>query len=336
MSELLQQLIDNIRTFGMEKVFRRYYSIYRAEVVDNEDEEERGRIQVKVPSLFGENLPLPEWACPKDFRAAGTGKGEFYVPDVGDYVYVEFENGDPRFPVYSGGWHAKEELDPDFAYIDGVPKIRGIKTRYGHSLRFDETEGEEKIILNTKAGHYIILDDTPDSEAFYLIHKSGTQIQVDAKGSLKAFVSGGGLLNLSAETGEATLVSKDGATATIEKGIKLLDSSGAHFATIDDAGILLNTSKDVIVNGNTLSASVGTVSLKDTAKSGLVIKNGQVALGSAAVELVDQVIKICDALTAGSPLVTTGVGPSSPLLPPASVQLTLVKTLLTTIKGTIS
>lgn len=336
MSELLEELIKNVRTFGFEKVFKRYYGIYRAQVTDNKDKDERGRVQIIVPSLFGDNNKLPEWATPKDFRASSTGKGEFYVPDVDDWVYVEFEAGDPRFPVYSGGWHAKDELDADFAYQDGEPTIKGIKTKYGHSIRFDETTGKEKIIINTKAGHYLILDDTAEKESVFLIHKSGSQLQIDSKGSIKAFVSGGGFLNLSAETGEATLVSKDGATASIEKGIKLLDSSGAHFATIDETGILLNTSKDVIVNANTLSASVGTVSLQDTLKSGLVIKNGQVALGSAAVELVDQVIKICDALTAGSPLVTTGVGPSSPLLPPASVQLILIKTLLTTIKGTVS
>lgn len=336
MSELIEQLMHNVRTFGFEKVFKRYYGIYRARVTDNKDEQERGRIQVVVPSLFGDNNKLPEWATPKDFRAASKGKGEFYVPDVGDFVYVEFEAGDPRFPVYSGGWYGRDEVDTDFAYQNGEPTVKGIKTKYGHSIRFDETAGKEKVILNTKAGHYLILDDTSGKESFYLIHKSGSQLQIDEKGNAKMFVTGGGFLNLSAETGEVTATSKDGALVSVEKGIKLFDSTGQNFATIDEKGVLLNTSKDVLVNGNTFSASVGTASIQDTTKTGLVIKNGQVALGSAAVELVDQVIKICDALTAGSPLVTTGVGPSSPLLPPALTQLILIKTLLTTIKGTVS
>lgn len=336
MSELLEELINNVRTFGLEKVFKRYYGIYRAKVTDNKDKDESGKVQLIVPSLFGENNKLPEWAIPKDFRASSKGKGEFYPPDIDDWCYVEFESGDPRFPVYSGGWHAHKELDKDFAYVDKKPTIRGMKTAYGHTVRYDETPGQEKIMINTKAGHYFILDDTKDKESIFLIHKSGSQIQMDSKGSVKTFVSKGGFLNMSAETGEITAVSKDGATVNILKSIKILDSTGAHFATIGEKGILLNTSKDCIVNANTLSASVGAVSLKDTLKAGLVIKNGQVALGSAAVELVDQVIKICDALTSGSPLVTTGVGPSSPLLPPALIQLTLVKTLLTTIKGSVS
>ena len=336
MSELLERLIDEVRNFGIEKVFKRYYGIYRAKVTDNKDMDESGRVEVIVPSLFGENNKLPEWAVPKDFRASSKGKGEFYPPDVDDWVYIEFESGDPRFPVYSGGWQAKNELDPDFAYTDGKPTIRGMKTAYGHSVRYDETPSKEKIIINTKAGHFLILDDTADAESFFMIHKTGSQIQMDSKGSVKVFVTKGGFLNLSAETGEVTAVSKDGATVTMLKGVKILDSTGANFATIDDKGILLNTSKDCIINANTLSASVGTVSLKDTLKSGLVIKNGQVALGSAAVELVDQVIKICDALTGSAPLVTTGVGPSSPLLPPAMIQLVLIKTMLSTIKGSVS
>lgn len=335
MSELLEELIQQVRTFGLEKVFRRYYGIYRARVTDNKDKEERGMIEIIVPSLFGDNVKLSEWATPKDFRASSKGKGEFYPPEIDDWCYVEFENGDPRFPVYSGGWAAKDELDEDFAYVDGKPTIRGIKTAYGHSIRFDETAGEEKIIITTKSGHYLIMDDTADKQAIFLIHKSGSQIQMDSKGSVKTFISNGGFLNLSAETGEVTATSKDGALVSIQKDVKVFDSTGAHFVTISDTGILLNTSKDVLVNANTLSASVGTVSLKDMTKAGLVIKNGQVALGSAAVELVDQVIKICDALTGSAPLVTTGVGPSSPLLPPAMVQLTLIKTLLSTIKGSI-
>lgn len=336
MSELIEQLMHNVRTFGFEKVFRRYYGIYRARVTDNKDEQQRGRIQVVVPSLFGDNNKLPEWATPKDFRAASKGKGEFFVPDIDDFVYIEFEAGDPRFPVYSGGWYGRDEVDPDFAYQDGEPTVRGIKTKYGNSIRFDEAAGKEKVIINTKAGHYIILDDTAGKESFYLIHKSGSQLQIDEKGNAKMFVTNGGFLNLSAETGEVTATSKDGALVSVEKGIKLFDSTGQNFATIDSSGILLNTSKDCLINGNTLSASVGTVSLKDTAQAGLIIKNGQIALGNAAVEVLDQIVKICDALTSGSPLVTTGVGPSSPLLPPALTQLILVKTLITSLKTTIT
>ena len=108
MIELLDKLIKEVRTFGFEKVFRRYYSFYEAEVTDNADDEERGRIEVKVPGFFGEK-PLPYWAEPKGFIGAGSSKGKFYPPEIGDWVHVEFRNGDPRFPKYSGGWFAKDD-----------------------------------------------------------------------------------------------------------------------------------------------------------------------------------------------------------------------------------
>lgn len=84
---MLNNLIENIRRYGLEKVFQRYYSIYRAEVVKNNDEEKRGRITVKVPSLFADS-ELSAWAEPRDYRGSGKGYGEFMPPNIGDFVFV--------------------------------------------------------------------------------------------------------------------------------------------------------------------------------------------------------------------------------------------------------
>ncbi|OPX34351.1 MAG: hypothetical protein B1H11_11045, partial [Desulfobacteraceae bacterium 4484_190.1] len=98
--------LDTLRANGLE-AFGRYYSVYRGEVVDNQDPEEQGRILVKVPSLFGDDA-LPDWAWPRA-GVAGDGHGVFAVPTVGSRVWVSFEAGDPKMPVYDGGWWGKPD-----------------------------------------------------------------------------------------------------------------------------------------------------------------------------------------------------------------------------------
>lgn len=149
MVEMFAKFVENVRQFGLERVFKRYYSIYRAQVVDNKDPQKRGRVMIKVPTLFGDFV-LPQMADPRDFRNSAKGKGEFYPPDVDDWVFVEFEGGDQRFPVYSGGWYSKGDLDPIFEHTaDGIPLVRGYKDKFGHYWIFDQTPGKERIrILN--------------------------------------------------------------------------------------------------------------------------------------------------------------------------------------------
>jgi len=333
-AEFIINMIDEIRLHGFEKVFKRYYGIYRGYVKSNADPQGRGRIKVVVPDVFGEKV-LPTFALPKDMRGAGSDKGEFYPPDIKDGVWIEFEAGDPRFPVYSGGWHAAGELAEEFAYSsDGAPVNRGFKNKYGHSLRFDETEGEEKIVMTTLAGHFFVMDDTDGSHGIFFIHNSGAQFQVDNDGNLKIFGSDGAFIFMNADDGEISITSKDGAYVSLSDQIKVSDATGSNWMTMNDDGLTV-AGGGVVVNGNALVANVGSASIKDLVGAGFVVGNGKIAIGSQVIELVDGIIQIIDAFTSGSPLVTTGTGPSSPLLPPALTQLTLLKVLLTSIKGVL-
>ncbi len=74
--------------------------LYAAKVEKIEDDDHLGRIQVSIPSVFdqtkAENFA---WARPC------FPYGHFYVPRVGDFVWVAFENGDPSAPVWLGIWY---------------------------------------------------------------------------------------------------------------------------------------------------------------------------------------------------------------------------------------
>lgn len=76
-----------------------FWGKYRGQVKDNDDPLHLGRVKVKVPDIFGDDLT--GWALPC-FPFAGPGKGLFMVPPSDAWVWVEFEYGDPQKPIWTG------------------------------------------------------------------------------------------------------------------------------------------------------------------------------------------------------------------------------------------
>lgn len=72
-----------------------HYGKYRGTVADNRDPLQLGRLQLRVPDVFGaapSNWALP--CLPPGPRPA--------FPEIGDTVWVEFEQGDANHPVWCG------------------------------------------------------------------------------------------------------------------------------------------------------------------------------------------------------------------------------------------
>jgi uncharacterized protein involved in type VI secretion and phage assembly len=98
--EAVEQLLDWARS--------RYFSKYRGTVKDNADPTNRGRLKVEVPAVLG---TLTAWAMPC-VPYAGKGVGFYSLPEAGTGVWVEFEAGDPSYPIWTGCFWADNEL-PD-------------------------------------------------------------------------------------------------------------------------------------------------------------------------------------------------------------------------------
>jgi hypothetical protein len=71
-----------------------YPGIYRAVVVDDNDAEELRRLKVRVPAVYGDVDSLWASAC--------VPVGSRRQPRVGSTVWVMFEGGDGRRPVWMG------------------------------------------------------------------------------------------------------------------------------------------------------------------------------------------------------------------------------------------
>ena len=104
---------------------------YKAEVVDVNDPEKRGRIRCKCPKVMQSETPL-EWA------ESCFPPGIFDVPKRGDVVWIEFEEGHIDAPIWSGMLCSKE-------YVKKFFENTGIA--YNPKIKFWITENDESLIL---------------------------------------------------------------------------------------------------------------------------------------------------------------------------------------------
>lgn len=78
---------------------KRYYGKYRGMVVNNVDPKGQGRLLVTVPQISP--LPLAAWAM-MCTPVGGPQHGMFSVPPPLSGVWVEFEQGEIDYPIWTG------------------------------------------------------------------------------------------------------------------------------------------------------------------------------------------------------------------------------------------
>ena len=86
---------------GLEPTIRRYYSFYEGAVYDNKDPEYLGRVKLVCPAVYGDAV-FNDWVYSKG-SFGGKDKGLYAIPDKGDPIWVEFQTGDPSYPVWTYG-----------------------------------------------------------------------------------------------------------------------------------------------------------------------------------------------------------------------------------------
>jgi hypothetical protein len=75
-----------------------FFGKYRGTVVDKDDPRQIGRIRALVPVVTGDEESV--WAMP----CVPFGSDLSIVPDIGTQVWIEFEQGDPSHPIWTGCW----------------------------------------------------------------------------------------------------------------------------------------------------------------------------------------------------------------------------------------
>ncbi|SDE50166.1 Uncharacterized conserved protein, implicated in type VI secretion and phage assembly [Pricia antarctica] len=122
----------------------------RGLVLDNADPEGLGRVKVQFPWQLeiSQSTPWIKTSTPY----AGSGRGFYFVPEKGEEVLVGFEGGNPEKPyVIGGGFNASAKS----GFADGQNNIKAIRTRSGHTIELNDTEGGEMITIKDKNNNSI-------------------------------------------------------------------------------------------------------------------------------------------------------------------------------------
>jgi len=133
-----------------------YFGKYRGTVKNNIDPMFMGRVQVSCPAVLGEgNL---SWAMPS-VPLSGKQMGVFVVPVNDAKVWVEFEGGDPDYPIYSGGFWGLGELPSDA--LTGLPTAPSIvlATNGKNTITLNDLPGVGGITLKASSGASITIND---------------------------------------------------------------------------------------------------------------------------------------------------------------------------------
>ena len=99
-----------------------FFGKYRGKVENNIDPLMLGRIQVSVPAVLGDGDSELGDAVRRRTRAPASGCS--LMPPVGANVWVEFEGGDPDYPIWSGCFWGVGEVPAHPA----IPQMKVFKT----------------------------------------------------------------------------------------------------------------------------------------------------------------------------------------------------------------
>jgi len=185
---------------------RRYYGVVEALVTSvTDDPEHECRVTLRFPFFDGATAET-DW-CRVAQPYAGNGYGVVFVPEVGDEVLVAFVHGDMRFPVVLGGLYNGADKPPTDRTASQDQKM--IRTKHGHQLVLDDSQGQEAIRITTAGGHELILDDAGGTVA---VTGNGVKITLDDSGTV---------------TVQGTDVTVQGSTVTVEAGTINLGAAAA-------------------------------------------------------------------------------------------------------------
>lgn len=162
-ADMLDDLIERYRG--------RVFGKYRGEVTGNDDATKRGRLKVRCEPVLGS---LEVWAMPC-VPYAGPSVGFYSLPEAGAGVWVEFEGGDPSFPIWTGCyWRDNELPDPGGAAVK-IWKTEKV------TIRADDDNDELKIV-NTQESTLIVKDSVKAEvgEAAHTVASTGVTSEIAA------------------------------------------------------------------------------------------------------------------------------------------------------------
>ena len=220
------------------------YGVVTALVTNNQDSENMGRVKVTYPWLAEDDES--HWARIATMMA-GNGRGTYFIPEIDDEVLVAFEHGDIHYPYIIGSlWNGKDKVHEN--NDDGENNLRVIKSRCGHKIIFDDTDGNEIItIIDYTEARKIVIDS--NDKRIDIINEDGN-INIIAGEDIN--IEAGNNLNVTI-----------GSNTAIETGSKMEITSGSSTTITAGSSCDVEAGSAMSVKGATLKAEAsGTTDVK--------------------------------------------------------------------------
>jgi len=137
----------------------KYYGKYRGMVMNNIDPMQMGRLMVQVPDVT--SLAPGSWAMPC-VPIAGIQNGLFAMPLINSGVWIEFEQGDPDYPIWVGCfWGSAAEIPALARLTPPVLSAITLQTPLQNGITISDLPGPTGgIMIKSATGATLIVNDT--------------------------------------------------------------------------------------------------------------------------------------------------------------------------------
>lgn len=126
---IIQKLIRDSSMFNVPRI---------GKVSQVVDVEKKGRVLVQIPSLGWDSDEKAAWCFPKQVNG-------LVIPRIGDYVVIDFLDGDMNLPVYSGLAMNMKGMLPDNYDATGQSQ-----------LIYESADGKDYVKVDEKLREFII------------------------------------------------------------------------------------------------------------------------------------------------------------------------------------
>jgi uncharacterized protein involved in type VI secretion and phage assembly len=219
---------DDLITDLARRAQDKYYGKYRGFVASNNDPDQLGRLRLRIPSVLG--TEVTDWALPCLPFGGTTGLGWFMIPEQDAQVWVEFEEGELRRPIWVGTFWQKRGDTPTAA------KKTPPTTR----------------LLQTPAGHILQLDDEHSKEQIRLHHAGGAELLIDENGTITITDQAGNAITLDADQKQISIADTNHNAITMSAtGIKIEDGNHNSIG-LAPSGVKISSAGQIVLDAKTV------------------------------------------------------------------------------------
>jgi uncharacterized protein involved in type VI secretion and phage assembly len=281
---MIQQLMK-YKEIEYEEQANKIFGVVTAVVTNNKDPEKKGRLKVKYAWMGEAKAIESDWVRMVTMMA-GNGRGMHFLPEVDDEVLVAFEHGNINYPYIVGAlWNGKDKVIEQNS--DGKNNIKMIKSRSGHTITLDDSDGKEKITIEDKSKKRNITFDTKKKELSITNDDSSGNIIIKAKGDVQ--VSAEKKVTLTGKSG--VTIKSDGDVSIEGKNLKFK----SKMATKVEAGSSLNAKSTAAMDlkaGSALNVKASATAKVEGLKLDLKSSASTAVSSSGITEVKGSMVKV--------------------------------------------